>query len=143
MRAKNPIRLTPRERLSRGLQYTAVGPVDVTRGLVGLGAHSAQAGASSLRRRVLVAGLVTAVAAGAAVAAGGASAVSNSVTVLVNVANQTVNGNGNGNGNGGQRAVDRSSRDHLLPIIDGEAVGRACKRSVLVRRSDPQGPQKT
>ena len=51
MRAKNPIRLTPRERLSRGLQYTAVGPVDVTRGLVGLGAHSAQAGASSLRRR--------------------------------------------------------------------------------------------
>jgi len=51
MRAKNPIRLTPRERLSRGLQYSAVGPVDVTRGLVGLGAHSAQAGASSLRRR--------------------------------------------------------------------------------------------
>jgi len=49
MGAKNP--LTPRERLSRGLQYTAVGPVDVTRGLVGLGAHSAQAGASSLRRR--------------------------------------------------------------------------------------------
>lgn len=51
MRAKNHIRLTPRERLSRGLQYTAVGPVDVTRGLVGLGAHSAQTGASSLRRR--------------------------------------------------------------------------------------------
>jgi Cell wall synthesis protein CwsA len=37
--------------LSRGLTYTAVGPVDVTRGIVGLGAHSAQAGASSLRRR--------------------------------------------------------------------------------------------
>jgi len=51
MRAKNHIRLTPRERLSRGLQYSAVGPVDVTRGLVGLGAHSAQAGASSVRRR--------------------------------------------------------------------------------------------
>ena len=51
MRAKNHIRLTPRERLGRGLQYSAVGPVDVTRGLVGLGAHSAQAGASSLRRR--------------------------------------------------------------------------------------------
>ena len=51
MRAENPIRLTPRERLSRGLTYTAVGPVDVTRGLVGLGAHSAQASASSLRRR--------------------------------------------------------------------------------------------
>ncbi|UMB69814.1 cell wall synthesis protein CwsA [Mycobacterium paraterrae] len=49
MGAKNS--LTPRERLSRGLQYTAVGPVDVTRGLVALGAHSAQSGASSLRRR--------------------------------------------------------------------------------------------
>ena len=51
MGAKNHIRLTPRERLSRGLANTAVGPVDVTRGLVGLSVHSAQAGASSLRRR--------------------------------------------------------------------------------------------
>src|SRR6202161_4364512 len=51
MRAKNHTRLTPRERLSRGLASTAVGPVDVTRGLVGLGVHSAQAGASSVRRR--------------------------------------------------------------------------------------------
>ena len=51
MRVKNHPRLTPRERLSRGLASTAVGPVDVTRGLVGLGVHSAQAGASSLRRR--------------------------------------------------------------------------------------------
>ena len=51
MRARNETRLTPRQRLSRGLTYTAVGPVDVTRGVIGLGAHSAQAGASSLRRR--------------------------------------------------------------------------------------------
>jgi hypothetical protein len=51
MRAKNHTQLTPRERLSRGLASTAVGPVDVTRGLVGLGVHSAQAGATSLRRR--------------------------------------------------------------------------------------------
>ncbi len=51
MRAKNHIQLTPRERLSRGLTYTALGPVDVTRGVVGLGVHSAQTGASSLRRR--------------------------------------------------------------------------------------------
>jgi hypothetical protein len=51
MSAKNHTRLTPQQRLSRGLTYTAVGPVDVTRGIVGLGAHSAQAGASSLRRR--------------------------------------------------------------------------------------------
>lgn len=51
MRAKSHIQLTPRERLSRGLAYSAVGPVDVTRGLVGLGAHSAQSGAGGLRRR--------------------------------------------------------------------------------------------
>jgi hypothetical protein len=51
MSAKNHTRLTPRQRLSRGLTYTAVGPVDVTRGIVGLGAHSAQAGASNLHRR--------------------------------------------------------------------------------------------
>jgi hypothetical protein len=51
MTAKNQTRLTPRERLTRGLAYTAVGPVDVTRGLVGLGVHSAQAGASNLRQR--------------------------------------------------------------------------------------------
>ena len=51
MTAKNQTRLTPRERLTRGLAYTAVGPVDVTRGLVGLSAHSAQAGASNLWRR--------------------------------------------------------------------------------------------
>ncbi len=51
MGAKNHIRLTPRERLSRGLTYTAVGPVDVTRGVVGLSVHSAHAGASGLRRR--------------------------------------------------------------------------------------------
>ena len=45
------VRLTPRQRLARGLTYTAVGPVDVTRGVVGLGVHSAQTGASSLHRR--------------------------------------------------------------------------------------------
>jgi Cell wall synthesis protein CwsA len=51
MSARNHTRLTPRQRLSRGLTYTAIGPVDVTRGLIELGAHSAQSGASSLRRR--------------------------------------------------------------------------------------------
>lgn len=43
--------LTSRERLTRGLRYTAVGPVDVTRGVVGISAHSAQSTAASLRRR--------------------------------------------------------------------------------------------
>jgi uncharacterized membrane protein len=44
-------RLTPRQRLSRGLTYSAQGPVDVTRGVVGLGVQSARSTASQLRRR--------------------------------------------------------------------------------------------
>jgi Cell wall synthesis protein CwsA len=51
MSAKAETRLTPRQRLTRGLTYTTVGPVDVTRGVVGIGVHSAQSTASSLRRR--------------------------------------------------------------------------------------------
>jgi hypothetical protein len=51
MSAKTESRLTPRERLSRGLTYSAVGPVDVTRGVVGLGVHSARSTAAQLRHR--------------------------------------------------------------------------------------------
>ena len=35
-------RLTPTERIARGLKYTAIGPVDVTRGTVGVGADTAK-----------------------------------------------------------------------------------------------------
>ena len=51
MSAKTDSRLTPRQRLSRGLSYSAQGPVDVTRGVVGLSVQSAQSTASGLRRR--------------------------------------------------------------------------------------------
>src|ERR1700751_4731877 len=51
MSAKEDNRLTPRERFPRGLAYSALGPVDVTRGVVGLGVRSAQSTASGLRRR--------------------------------------------------------------------------------------------
>ncbi len=51
MSAKTESRLTPRQRLARGLTYSAVGPVEVTRGAVGLGVQSAQSTASELRRR--------------------------------------------------------------------------------------------
>lgn len=51
MSATTEARLTPRQRLTRGLAYTAAGPVDVTRGVLGLGVDSAQAGARDLRRR--------------------------------------------------------------------------------------------
>ncbi|OBJ51615.1 cell wall synthesis protein CwsA [Mycobacterium asiaticum] len=51
MSQKAEASLTPRERLTRGLTYSAVGPVDVTRGVVGLGVQSAHSTATELRRR--------------------------------------------------------------------------------------------
>jgi hypothetical protein len=48
---KSIVPLTPRQRLARGLRYTAVGPVDVTRGVVGLGVDSTQSTAAALRNR--------------------------------------------------------------------------------------------
>ncbi|BBZ46623.1 cell wall synthesis protein CwsA [Mycobacterium parmense] len=51
MSAKTKSGLSPRERLARGLAHTAAGPVDVTWGLIGLGANSAQSAGSQLRRR--------------------------------------------------------------------------------------------
>lgn len=47
----NVDRLTPRERLTRGLRYSTVGPVDVTRGAVGIGVDSAQSSAAWVRDR--------------------------------------------------------------------------------------------
>src|ERR1700677_655408 len=49
MSPKTATRLTPRERLTRGLTYCAVGPVDVTRGTLGLGVSSAHTAATRLR----------------------------------------------------------------------------------------------
>jgi cell wall synthesis protein CwsA len=51
MSTATDIRLTPRQRLGRGLAHTASGPVDVTRAAIGLTAQSVGATARSLRRR--------------------------------------------------------------------------------------------
>ncbi len=51
MSSKAESRLTPRERLARGLTYSTLGPVDVTRGVVGLSVQSAQSTASQIRRK--------------------------------------------------------------------------------------------
>jgi cell wall synthesis protein CwsA len=51
MSSKTDVRLTPRQRLGRGLKYTAVGPVDVTRGTVGLSFQGVHSAASGLRHR--------------------------------------------------------------------------------------------
>jgi Cell wall synthesis protein CwsA len=52
MSSKTDVRLTPSQRLSRGLKYSAVGPVDVTCGTVGLSWQGARSAAGSIRRRI-------------------------------------------------------------------------------------------
>jgi hypothetical protein len=52
MSSKTDVRLTPSQRLGRGLKYTAVGPVDVTRGTVGLSLQGAQSAADRIRRSI-------------------------------------------------------------------------------------------
>ena len=52
MSSKTDARLSPGQRLTRGLKYTAVGPVDVTRGTVGLSWQGAHSAASSIRERL-------------------------------------------------------------------------------------------
>jgi hypothetical protein len=52
MSSKTDVRLTPSQRLGRGLKYSAVGPVDVTRGTVGLSVQGAQSAAARIRRNI-------------------------------------------------------------------------------------------
>jgi hypothetical protein len=52
MSSKMDARLTPSQRLSRGLKYSTVGPVDVTRGTVELSWQGAQSAAGRVRRRL-------------------------------------------------------------------------------------------
>lgn len=51
MTTQTDSRLTPTQRLTRGLARTAAGPVDVTRGALGLSAQSVAATVSAIRRR--------------------------------------------------------------------------------------------
>ncbi len=44
-------RLTPPERIVRGLKYSTVGPVDVTRGALGVGFGSARSSAAWMQKR--------------------------------------------------------------------------------------------
>ncbi|MGD9622130.1 MAG: cell wall synthesis protein CwsA [Mycolicibacterium sp.] len=46
MSSKTADRLTPSQRLGRGLKYTAIGPVDLTRGAAGVGLESARSSAA-------------------------------------------------------------------------------------------------
>lgn len=51
MTSSTETRLTPGQRLARGLAHSAAGPVDVTRGALGLGANAIVVTAAGLRQR--------------------------------------------------------------------------------------------
>ncbi|CAJ1494348.1 cell wall synthesis protein CwsA [[Mycobacterium] burgundiense] len=51
MTSSTESRPTPAQRLTRGLAHTAAGPVDITRGALGLSANAVAATASSVRQR--------------------------------------------------------------------------------------------
>src|SRR5690242_3291439 len=51
MSSKTDIRLSSGQRLGRGLKNTAVGPIDVTRGALGVGLHSVASSASWVGNR--------------------------------------------------------------------------------------------
>ncbi|MCV7278863.1 cell wall synthesis protein CwsA [Mycolicibacterium flavescens] len=51
MSPKTDVRLSPGRRLNRGLKYTALGPVDVTVGALGLGVNGARSSASWVGER--------------------------------------------------------------------------------------------
>ncbi len=52
MSSTTDVRLTSEQRLARGLKYTVVGPVDLTRGALGVGLSSAASSASWLGRQL-------------------------------------------------------------------------------------------
>ena len=51
MSSKTDTRLTSSQRLGRGLKYSAVGPVDITRGALGVGLHSVASSAAWVGNR--------------------------------------------------------------------------------------------
>ena len=51
MSSKTDTRLTSSQRLGRGLKYSAVGPVDLTRGALGVGLHSVASSAAWVGNR--------------------------------------------------------------------------------------------
>jgi cell wall synthesis protein CwsA len=132
MRAKMDTRLTPRQRLARGLTYSAQGPVDVTRGVVGLSVQSAQSTASQLRRRYQEGRLARDLAAAQETLAQELAAAQEVVTSLPQALQNA------------RRAQRRSKRPLVFAgvavavLVGGAAAFSIVRRSV---RAKPQEPQ--
>lgn len=125
-------RLTPRQRLARGLTYSAQGPLDVTRGVVGLSVQSAQSTASQLRRRYQEGQLARDLAAAQETLAQELAAAQEVVTSLPQALQDA------------RRAQRRSKRPLVVAgvavavLVGGAAAFSIVRRSV---RAKPQEPQ--
>jgi uncharacterized membrane protein len=132
MTAKMDSRLTPRQRLARGLTYSAQGPVDVTRGVFGLSVQSAQSTTSQLRRRYQEGRLARDLAAAQETLAQELAAAQEVVTSLPRALQDA------------RRAQRRGKRPLVLAgvaaavLVGGAAAFSIVRRSV---RAKPQEPQ--
>jgi Cell wall synthesis protein CwsA len=134
MSAKTDSRLTPRERLARGLTYSAVGPADVTRGVVGLGVQSAHSTAAHLRRRYREGRLAQDIAAAQAALAQELAAAQEVVTSLPQALQDA------------RRSQRRGKRPLVIAAVavavlaGGAAAFSIVRRSTQPDREDPRPP---
>lgn len=128
MSAKTDTGLTPRQRLTRGLTYTAMGPVDVTRGVVGLGVHSAQAGASNLHRRYREGRLARGPAAAQERVANGLAVAQEAVTGLPQALREA------------RRPKHRSKRPWVIGLVTTITLAGGVVAFSIVRRSSRPEP---
>ena len=132
MRAKTESRLAPRARLARGLTYSTLGPVDVTRGVVGLGVQSAQSTASQIRRKYQEGRLARELTAAQATLAQELAAAQEVVAGLPQALQEA------------RRAQRRSKRPWVIAgvavvVLAGGAVSFSiARRSVRAKPQDPQ-----
>ncbi len=134
MRPTAATTLTPRQRLTRGLSHTASGPVDVTRGVLGIGVGSARAGASHLRQRYRDSRLAHEVAGTPELVAQDVAAVQEVIAGLPDVLQQA------------RRAQRRSWRPLVVTgvaavlVAGGAAAALILRRSAQAEQSSPRPP---
>jgi hypothetical protein len=129
MSANAESRLTPRERLARGLTYSVVGPAYVTRGIVGLGVNSAQSGASQLRRRYQEGRLAREIAAAQETLSQELAAAQDVVAGLPQALQDA------------RRAQRRSKRPWVIAGVAVVVLAGGAVAFSVVRRATRQGPQ--
>lgn len=129
MRAKAEDRLTPRERLARGLTYSTLGPLDLTRGVAGLSVQSARSTAEQLRRRYREGRLARDLAAAQETLAQELAAAQEVVTGLPQALQDA------------RRAQRRGKRPWIIAGVAGAVLAGGAAAFSIVRRSVREKPQ--